>query len=59
MWLQNNQTGEWTQVNGFSNACTHNQILSAPTSFLTTKIRLIKTGWDWSATDAVQLCGET
>ena len=56
MWIFNDDAQQWVLVNGFSNACKHTGILNN-LNFKTSKIKLIKTTWDWSATDAVQLCG--
>jgi len=48
----------WVPIfSGLSNACVHEEVLSSIPAFTTKTVKLKKTILDWSATDAVQLCG--
>jgi len=59
MSLFNADTNTWVVVNNvLNNQCVYTQTFNPVLPYKTNKIKLSKTTFDWSATDAVQLCGE-
>jgi cysteine-rich repeat protein len=58
MWLSNSQTGTIKNIfNGQTTDCTYKQNLAG--DFLADSIIIQTCGSDWSATDAVQMCGSS